>query len=146
VALLFPVVLKRNSHVGVNNCLIFLPPIKIRTAFARNACGPSFRKTLARLIHNRKTPAQSKIPAFKNDSGCKALRVDGRNCVPYNNLSLQPETRLAAPMCAAKLRISGEQSSRQKDCTHNQMNAVIDFAKHQRPDMQFSHGQSKYSE
>jgi hypothetical protein len=36
--------------------------------------------------------AKLRLRGFKNDSGCKALRVDGRNCVPYNNLSLQPET------------------------------------------------------
>jgi hypothetical protein len=34
-----------------------------------------------------------KIEVGRNDSGCKVLRVDGRKCVPYNNLSLQPETR-----------------------------------------------------
>lgn len=45
------------------------------------------------LIRSRQRLQQAKIPNSKNESGCKVLRVDGRNCVPYNNLSLQPETR-----------------------------------------------------
>jgi hypothetical protein len=76
--------------------------IKIRIAFVRNACGPSFKKQLMRVIQSRTTWDQlERFSSPDNDSGCKALRVDGRKCVPYNNLSLQPETR-------RPLSVSGE--------------------------------------
>jgi len=47
---------------------------------------------------------------------------------------------------AANLRVPGKKTSRHKDCTDNQMDAVIHFAKHQRSNMQFSHYQTEYSE
>jgi hypothetical protein len=66
VAIALPVVRNSNSSVGVNNCPMFrYRPTKIGIAFARNVCGPSFRKQLVRVIHSRMTPPQLEIPGYK---------------------------------------------------------------------------------
>jgi hypothetical protein len=86
------------------------------------------QKQLIQLIQNPMMSHQLEIPGCQNESGCKVLRVDGRKCVPYNNLSLQPETCRPLLSTRPRLWIPGKQSSRKKNRAHDQMDAMIYLA------------------
>lgn len=124
-----PVVRKRNSSAGVNNCPMFLYwLIKIRIAFARNVCGPSSRKQLVRPIHKRMTSDQLEISALPKT--IQVARFCGLMGASASLTTTCPcNLKLAGRfMYAANLRIPCKQPSRQKDRTHDQMDAMIYFA------------------